>query len=210
MVFVVLVAMFWIFGFSKSADKDHADLSEQAINKEWLKARPDFKSLKTGDIIFRHGRGFISNSLLIFSREDPRYSQCGIISFIHNRPYVYHSIGGEENITNKLRLDRLETFCNPDDIHSFGIYRFDLDDKQIHKVDSMASRFYKDGLEFDTEFDLKTDEKMYCTEFVYKILTNVVNDKNYIPLSDITGKIYVSCDKIYINPHCKKIYSYIY
>ena len=208
LLFMLLCTAAW--GYFALYEKEHAELSEKRKNEEWQKACPDIHSLRSGDLIFRHGRGFISNSLAHFSKKDSRYSHAGIITFINGKPYVYHSIGGEENITNKLRRESLTTFCNPDNNHSFGIYRLDLNQMQLREMDSAASAYYKAGLEFDTDFDLATDDKMYCTEFVYKIINGIVHDKNYIPLSEVSGKKYVACDDIYINPHSTKIYSYVY
>ncbi len=206
----LLVVSIVLFGFIYLNENNKADLSANGIQSEWLKAQPDINLLKSGDLIFRKGRGFISNSLVLFSHQDKRYSHSGIISFDHGKPYVLHSIGGEDNISKKLRKESLASFCNPNANHCFGIYRLDLNAQQSRKLDSIANYYYKTGLEFDTDFDLATDNKMYCTEFIYKSLFAVNHDKNYIPLSIVSGKTYVACDNLYLNPHATKIYYFEY
>ena len=178
--------------------------------EKWNRAKPLQVRFHPGDLIFRHGRGAISDALKLFSRHDPTYSHAGIISVENDRVFVYHAIGGEENPTNHLRKDPLELFCNPNDVHSFGMYRLDLDKIKLQKIDSIAADYYRNGLEFDTKFDLDSDDKMYCSEFVYKIILHVTCDKNYLHLSTVTGMTYVACDDLYLNSHCSCLYRYQY
>lgn len=110
------------------------------IRTTWIQAAPDLNQLKSGDLIFRHGRGFISNAFQKLSKEDPRYSHAGIIEVENGQAFVYHCIGGEENKSNKMKRETLSAFCRPDHNHTFGIYRTDLNPKQMKKFypDSMS------------------------------------------------------------------------
>ncbi|MBK7851883.1 MAG: hypothetical protein IPJ66_12370 [Bacteroidetes bacterium] len=180
------------------------------IKNSWLKASPDQHLLKTGDLIFRHGRGFISNAFQQLSRKDKRFSHAGIIVVENGNVFVYHCIGGEENKTNKMKKESLANFCRPDQNHSFAIYRTDLQKEQVVQLENDLLRHYREGLEFDTDFDLKSDGKMYCTELVYKLLTSASRDNNFLPLTRFSGRTYVSCDNIYLSPHCREIYVYNY
>jgi hypothetical protein len=191
-------------------EKEHLDISGKAIREKWNNARPDYSVLHSGDLIFRHGRGIISNMLMSFSQHETKYSHAGIISIENENVFVYHAIGGEENVSNRLRKDPLNVFCNPASVHSFGIYRLDLDDQQVVAVDSIVKEQYRKGLEFDTKFDLDTDAKMYCSEFIYKTIMKVVNQRNYLSVSTVSGIKYVACDDLYRNPHSTYVYSYNY
>ena len=208
-VFILLAAVSG-FAYFKYYENDHVGLSREVILQKWNLAKPDLSNLRTGDLIFRHGRGAISNMLMGFSQHEAKYSHSGIISIQNNKVYVYHAIGGEENISNKLRKDPIEVFCNPNDVHSFGIYRLDFNNEQFQEMDSIAGNYYKSGLEFDTKFDFSTDDKMYCSEFVYKVITRVARNENYLSLSAVSGMKYVACDNLYLNAHCRYIYSYNY
>ena len=211
-VLFLIVVLSCISGFAFYHFREHENpvLTQDMIHEKWTHAKPDDSILKSGDLIFRHGRGAISKALMLFSRHEAKYSHAGIISIQNNKVYVYHAIGGEENISNKLRKDPIEVFCNPNDIYSFGIYRLDLDNKMLRKVDSLANNYYKQELEFDTRFDIQTDDKMYCSEFVYKTILQATGDKNYLPLSASSGISYVACDDLYLNVHCRNLYSYSY
>jgi hypothetical protein len=164
-------------------------------------------NFKSGDIIFRDGRGFISNSFRRLSLSDPRYSHAGIIHLENDKVYVLHVIEGEENKNNRMRKDLLNDFCHSSQANSFAVYRTDLNAGQI---DSMAMQYYKAGLEFDTKFELNTKEKMYCTEMVYNILCKISGKDNFLPLTVLSGIEYISCDNIYLSKHLSKIYSYEY
>ena len=189
---------------------DRIGLSKEAAKEKWFQAKPDNSMLQTGDLIFRHGRGAISNALMQFSRREKKFSHAGIISMENNRVFVYHVIGGEENTSNKLRKDPIDLFCSPKQAHAFGIYRLDLDTLSFCKMDSLAKSYYQQGLEFDPKFNMNTDEKMYCTEFVYKVITKTTGIENYLPLSMYSGVMYVACDDLYLNAHCLPVYSYHY
>lgn len=176
----------------------------------WKSANPPSGLLQNGDLIFRHGRGFVSNAFRQLSLRDHRYSHAGIVHLEQGKVFIYHCIGGEENLSNKMRKESLEEFCKPEFVHSFGIYRTDLDASALNTLDAEVGELYKKGLEFDMDFDMKTDGKMYCTEMIYKELIKVSGDKNFLPLTKFSGKTYASCDNIYLSPHCRKIYAYSY
>jgi hypothetical protein len=209
---VLLISGIAIAAFSSRRffEPERLVIPSSEIQKQWMKAQPEISSLKSGDLIFRHGRGFISNALMSLGQREKKYSHAGIISVENGNVYVYHAIGGEQNISNKLRKDKLEDFCSPQDVHAFGIYRSDLDKEQIEAVIDAAKIYFKCGLEFDTKFDLTSNDKMYCTEFIYKIFNGISGNQNYIYLSAAGGNQYVSCDDLYLNPHFKKIYSFAY
>jgi hypothetical protein len=194
--------------FARLHIKDHANLLSAEQIKKWQLAAPDISKLHSGDLIFRHGRGFISEALLGFNQKEKKYSHAGIVTIENGVAYVYHAIGGEENETNKLRKDLLSTFCNPSAASSFAIYRPNLTDKVRETIVSIADNYFKSRLEFDTTLDLKSDDKMYCTEFVYKVFLNV--DAHYFSHSSFSGKDYIACDDLYLNPNCFLIYSYSY
>lgn len=161
---------------------------------------------RSGDIIFRDGRGFLSMAFRKMSLISPEYSHAGIIHREGEKVFVYHVIGGEGNQTNLMRKEPLNNFCSPQESNSFGVYRSDLNGKQI---DSLAGYYFSKRLNFDTKFDLSSDDKMYCTELVYRILINISGKNNFIPLTTLSGVDYVACDNIFLSPHMTKVFSSI-
>lgn len=178
--------------------------------KRWLAAGVQYDQLRDGDLILRHGRGFISDAMLAFSTKDPRYSHSGIIKKENGKVYVYHTIGGEENEVNLMRKEHISIFCHPRAIFGFGIYRYDLEKQQLNSLDSILGSWYDAKMEFDMDFEMETDDKMYCSEMIYKSLILATNDENYVPLSDVLDKPYVAIDDLYLNNHCTIIFEYDY
>ena len=124
--------------------------------------------VQSGDIVFRLGHGFISESMRKFSLKDPRYSHAGIVSIEEGRAIIYHLIGGESSVS-VIRKESLENFCSPEEAASFAVYRAALTNAQINLVDSLNRHYYKAKLPYDSRFDFSTDSALYCTEYVYKV-----------------------------------------
>jgi hypothetical protein len=171
---------------------------------------PDITHLQSGDLVLRHGKGFISKLFLQFSQTDPQYSHAGVLSIENGQAWVYHAIGGEENQGGALRKELLLNFCNPHDNFGYGLFRYELSPVEKIRLVAFAKRCYLHKLPFDTAMDLQTDNKMYCSEFIYKMLKNALPEKNIIPLSVISGRSYVAIDNLYMNPYCKAVYKQVY
>ena len=64
---------------------------------------------------------------------------------------------------------------------------------------------YNNRVEFDSAFNLETDETLYHTEFVYHIITSVLNNQSLIETSSFLGKDYINIDNIYKNDQAELI-----
>ena len=204
---VLIPASIWLLSIY---EPEQAKFSEKHKTEKWLKANPEKGVLQSGDLICRHGRGVISNAFKSFSLRESKFSHTGIISIEDGNIWVYHTIGGEENKTNKMRKDALKTFCDPRFVHSFATFRFDLDSVQNSGLMEQVKSYFDAGLEFDTDFDIKTDDRMYCSEFIYKVLVKVTSNENYLSLTRFSGYEYVAIDDLYLNSHTKNIYQFTY
>lgn len=179
------------------------------IQKDKIKTLSAFpvELVQSGDLIFRDGRGIVSNTFKRFSLKDPRYSHVGIIHKESENIYVYHIIGDTQNKNENMRKEQLSTFISPLQVNAYAIYRSNLNSA---KIDSLSGVFYNKKIQFDSKFDLSTDDQMYCTEFVYKVLTHVSGKNNFIPLNIVSGKEFIACDNIYLSSLMENIYSYHY
>jgi len=175
-------------------------------NWHWDMVNYPVDSIKTGDLMLRHSTGFSSDIFMQASKRETKFSHSGIaVRNPDGSVYVYHMLGGVDNPNFNLKRDSIQAWCSPVFAESFAIYRYDLTDAERSSIDSMARHFYKTNLAFDMDFDLKTDDKMYCSEFIYKILVYATKNKNYIPLSVENGKPFVGIDDLYLNPNSKKL-----
>lgn len=106
-----------------------------------------------------------------------------------------------------FRKELFSHFIDPLEIKSFAIYRTSVDGEEINAA---AERIMKTSVVFDSQFDLATNDKMYCTEFVYKSIKAVGENNFYIPLSEVAGKKYVACDDLFLAKGNILIYSHSY
>ncbi len=178
------------------------------------------RKIKDGDLIERSDDGLESESMRNFSKRDKTFSHCGLAFMEDSQLYVYNAIAGEENPSEKLRREPFDSFVSPKMKNGFGIYRYNLSDSEAAALHSMTKAYYAQGLLFDKTFDLKSDEKMYCAEFVYKLVQKASNNRIIIPTSKLQnyrvrdpqykGLVlkefeYVGLDDLFLNPFCQPI-----
>jgi hypothetical protein len=162
-------------------------------------------AVKQGDLIMRTGRDFTSEAMRQLSLKDKTYSHCGIASIEHDSIFVYHSIGGEWNPDQKLRRDPFDVFCNPFENRGFGIFRYNLTAKENSDLLNIVQNFYKEAIMFDMKFDLSSNERMYCSEFVYKSIEEAYQNRISLPTTTINHIKFIAPDNLYINPKCVEI-----
>jgi hypothetical protein len=177
---------------------------------QWKGAGLDESTLMEGDLVLRHSKGFVADAILTFQTQDPQYSHSGIVKKIKGETFIYHATGGEENVSQKMKCEPIAIYCHPAATYKFGVFRWDLTETQRNDFVAILDRYYKSGMEFDLDFDMTTDSKMYCSEMIYKALIVATDDTSYIDLSNVLDKPYVAIDNLYLNAHCKPIFKYEY
>ena len=178
-----------------------AEQNERAFDAI-AKAKP---LIRQGYLILRTGSDFTSESLRQLSQLDKTYSHCGVASIENDTVFVYHALGGEWNPDEKLRRDPLEIFCSPYENRGFGIFTYNLNDKATRKLDSVVKSWYNKGYTFDMDFDLSTDEKLYCAEFVSKAIHKATDTDITFGLTTINNFTYVAVDNLFKNKYCSEI-----
>ncbi len=169
--------------------------------------------IKTGDVITRTGNDFTSQSLRKLNNRDNTFSHAGIASIENDTLFVYHAIGGEYNPNQTIKRDLFEYFSTPYENNALGIYRIDVKPSICKNIIHLAKTHFSNKLIFDLAFDLTTDDKMYCSEFVYKCFLkgsdgivkfrhSFIKDFEFIGVDDITmdslsNKIVVYHYKLY-------------
>jgi uncharacterized protein YycO len=125
--------------------------------------------LKIVDIIFRKGRGFVTEMVLLADGQSP-YSHTGIISINENSVHVIHAVPDEsENGIDYIKNESLSNFLNHAKTESAIVYRLKQDSTETAiKAAKSGEEYYNRRLLFDSALDLETDDKLYCTELVWK------------------------------------------
>jgi hypothetical protein len=163
--------------------------------------------VKSGDVIVRNGNDEVSNAARSFNRKDKTYSHCGLVQVEQETVFVYHALGGSYNPSQKLLRQTMKDFCSDEDIDKVAVFRYPLDDKESAVLSSWTQHQYRNGLAFDLFFNFQTDDKMYCSEFVFKGLNTAKNNTLKKLLPEDEEAIYVTIDDLYLNEWAKKIAS---
>jgi len=185
--------------------------------------------LKEGDLIVRLNRSPASRFIKDFNSHDKSYSHSGIVLYENGYPYVFHIINGEENPGNKLRKDSLSRFCDPRQNAAYAIFRYDMNNNEIKKLKECILKWYRQGIGFDFSFNLRSNDRMYCSEMISKALAEATNKRiqiettklttnqaalfsayTHLPFAYTSKLQIVSIDDLYTNRLCHLIKEYNY
>ena len=185
--------------------------------------------LQEGDIVLRMNNDQFSTLVRNFSKTDKRYSHAGIVLFDNGKPFVYHILTGHENPDGKIRRDSMERFCDPGTNSEIGIFRLALYPEELDSIRAIIRRWAAYPVVFDTNFDSVTDDRMYCTEMIAKLLLHATGGRirvkntalseaekklfsNYLHLPYDPGKkvSVFAVDDIYKRPDCRRVIQFNY
>ncbi len=189
---------------SYTVSKEDSTRQMQKVERAFLQIDSVKKSIATGDLIVRTGNDFTSESLRSLNQRDKTYSHCGIASIENDTLFIYHALGGEWNPDQKIRRDRFEFFAEPYSNRGIGIYRFQLAETDIKTLMVTVKNLYRMGIMFDMKFDLKSNDHMYCAEFVYKCYLMGTNGKLQFTTSHLGDFEFIGVDDLFLEPLCKE------
>jgi Permuted papain-like amidase enzyme, YaeF/YiiX, C92 family len=184
--------------------KEDSLKEQQKIERAFIKIDSAKKIITTGDLIVRTGNDFTSQSLRSLNQRDKTYSHCGIASIENDSLFVYHALGGEFNPNQKIRKDKFEIFAEPYSNRGIGIYRYPLSQREINNLMLTVKQLYKMGIMFDMKFDLQSNDRMYCAEFVYKAYIMGTKGKLQFNTSHIDKFAFIGVDDLFMHPLCKE------
>lgn len=162
--------------------------------------------LRSGELVLRMGRGADSYLLCQFNTRDKSYSHCGIVMVEDGYPFVYHCIGGEDNPDERLRRDSASHFFSPAENLAIAIVDYGFDSDATHRLGAIARSYYERCPRFDLKFDLRTDDELYCAEFVYKALNQTMHDSSFIRTTTLAGQRFVGVDALFNNGHSSLVW----
>lgn len=98
------------------------------------------------------------------------FSHVGLVQVVKSRPYVIHASTGKPfGINAQVKIDTLETFLTKEYTTAVALYRLRERYRSITKQAILVARGYAlKKLPFDQEFDLETEDSLYCTELVWR------------------------------------------
>jgi hypothetical protein len=162
--------------------------------------------LRTGDVVLRKSIGTFSKLLADVNLRDKSYSHCGIAVVEDGYPFIYHAIGGEDEKRPCIRRDSAGRFLSPRVCTAAGIARYSFADTVVEVVKNAIAGYRRRRPVFDTRFSLQSADSLYCSEFVWRIITTATGDTAYIPVSSISQGHFVGTDDLFLNPHANVVW----
>ena len=236
-IFIFLLASLAIAcsdnGNSKPVAKP-TPLPDSVLNERWKIINEIKDSIREGDLVLRCGNDFVSESLSDFSQQEKLYSHSGIAIMNDGIMYVYSNMAGDINPDEIMRRDNIDSFITPANNIAVGIYRYDISKVELDKLKTIIQTHYTNKLPFDMNFDLATNDKMYCAEMIAKavedatskriifsksLINNALKDKylkkllekKIVPSAKVADqKEYFALDNLYFNPHCREVKKIIF
>ncbi|WP_222165605.1 YiiX/YebB-like N1pC/P60 family cysteine hydrolase [Edaphocola aurantiacus] len=151
--------------------------------------------LEEGDIVLRAGNDVTSNMLRQLNLKDKRFSHCGIVFSESGAWWVYHSIGSESAPDQAIKKEPLMHYWNPEDNLAIGYAHLHISRQERAKLLHTTDSLYRLQIPFDMQFDLKSDDRMYCTEMVAKSIQWSIPEAHLQP-TDTLGRQYWAVDNI--------------
>jgi len=162
---------------------------------------PEISILHSGNIILRRGYGMDSIVAANFSNAEKRYSHAGIIIIENDKVFVIHSQESLPKGYDGVVKESLSSYLK--DVKIWAVYKFDIINSQ--KVLEYMKMMLKKNIKFDMDFDIKTNDKMYCSEFIYKSF-NAISVHQMIKASKrFMSKQYVTITDLYINNYASLV-----
>ena len=158
---IVSIAVVLIFLFNSPIEKTD-------INK---------KLLKNGDLILRKGKS--PESFVVYTADKSAdFSHIGMVVSEANKLFVVHAVPHKNKV---LKKETIEQFLSKKNASKYAIYRANFSEKELQNVTQNVIEFYNNGVAFDNQYNLKTDDKMYCTELILKAFSKAHLNLNIKP-----------------------------
>ena len=136
--------------------------------------------LKPGDIIMRHGYGFVSNTIVKTLAEDYSISHAGIIVKGNNGRFnVVHSVSQTISDFDGVQKVDLNTFVRDSRPNSIMIVRFlssAENPESTAGISQRANHYLDQKVPFDYSFNLEDESRFYCSEFIVRVLADIFGD----------------------------------
>ena len=117
------------------------------------------QGLESGDLIFRSTRTLGGETVLLLGGGE--YSHVGLISVENGGVFVIHVVPDAPSV---VRAEKLQEFIRESVV--FAVYRVESP-REVRRAAVLLAKSWVGHKSFDKEFNLRDDDKLYCTELVY-------------------------------------------
>ncbi len=148
------------------------------------KAAIEFPSnIAQGDFILRKGKGFVSNTIIKLLNDGTNISHCGVIILDSIEPFgfsVIHAVSDHISNANGMQKTSLVNFMQESVPGTNLIVRHRNTNPEIaRELTKDASLYLKQKRLFDHSFDITNHDAIFCTELLYMLCKDRLNDTVY-------------------------------
>lgn len=231
---LLLIASACINNGDNASAKKSLPMSDSLLKERWKLIHVMADSIREGDLVLRCGNDYISESLSDFSQQEKLFSHSGLAMMDNGVMYIYSNMAGDINPDEIMRRDVVDSFITPFHNVAVGIYRYDITTAELNDLRNIIHKHYINKLPFDMNFDLATDDKMYCAEMIAKSVEQATAnritfskslitpglkekylkkllEKKVIPSAKVADqREYLALDNLYLNAHCREVTKIIF
>lgn len=131
---------------------------------------PQSSHLQSGDVVFMTGISFRSGLVRLLEGYAGDYSHVGLVVIEGGHPFVIHADPSLNSAHDRVQKEPWGAIITPTRISGAAVFRLaaSYPNTAPGKAASVALQFAREALSFDHDFDLRTPEKLYCTELVWR------------------------------------------
>jgi Permuted papain-like amidase enzyme, YaeF/YiiX, C92 family len=154
-----------------------------------------------GDLLFISAGGTWSDLARFLSRREQLYSHVGVIARVAGQLVVIHAGGNPLHSEAGVHADSILFFMAT--VTRIGLYRLPerLRGPFLSYVETAKARH----LPFDSEFSLKTADRLYCTELIWRGLVQTMRRDPIPEKTWAMGEDYVALDDVTRLPFLTKV-----
>ncbi len=158
------------------------------------------EGLAPGDVVVRRQDGYLDHAFKNASTREKRFTHAGILLEQDGKLVVASMLGNEITMHGQLRLQSWMEYCAAS--VEVAVYRYSGKDAvNVCRGIAVAAKRRK-GIPLDFAFDLKTKDRLYCTELV-RDCVNEVTGREVVGTTKAGDFEYVAVDDCYRNEMTK-------
>ena len=160
----------------------------------------------SGDLVLRCGKDEISHLFSRLNTRNPTYSHCGVLNKTDSGVFVFHILSSAQHNAGDIVYEPFERFVRPEISEKWCIVQYHFDRLQRARFCNQIAFYFSKNILFDSEFNLVSDDKMYCSEMIYKAILHSGLDSACVRSTiSPTGKQYIAIDNLFEHPCCQTI-----
>jgi hypothetical protein len=169
-----------LFGITFLVSCSSADQERDPIN--YTLSADELELLNEGDILLRHGYGFVSNMIVKTLDEQIPVSHVGILTIdpADGKYKVIHSVSQTISDADGVQKQDLKSFVRDSQPNTLIVVRYrnaSLHEDKISLISERAFYYLSQKIPFDYTFDFNNTKSFFCTEFVGRVIGDVFGDE---------------------------------